>query len=146
MIGSRLLAAMMLAAPSAMAADFSGHWTIDLRNAEQRARNAECGSASFTLDQNGSRITGSHAMATVDCSRLDEGGEGTVAGTASGKRAVLTVTSGRNGAVVEGIAKLDGGRLHWLVTKEIKAGETQGDSPLILGKGVLTRCARSATC
>jgi hypothetical protein len=49
------------------------------------------------------------------------------------------VTSGRNGAVVMGTATLQGGALHWQTLEEIRAGEPEGDSPLILGEGVLTR-------
>lgn len=135
------VAVILLPAHSACAADgnFSGTWFIDLRTAEQRAQNAECGGASFVLNQAGNRLTGSHTFATVGCGRLNEGGEGTVKGKIVGNRAHLVVTSGRNGAVVKGIATLKGDTLYWETKEEIKAGEPQGDSPLILGKGLLRR-------
>lgn len=130
-----LLAA--LSVPAA-AADFSGHWTIDLRNAEQKARNEDCGEAAFDLRQQGKNITGSHTMATVGCGRMNEGGEGTVEGSVIGNRAILFVTSGRTGAVVRGIATLVDDALYWETKEEVKAGEP-GDSPLIFGGGMLTR-------
>jgi hypothetical protein len=118
---------------------FSGTWFIDLRTSEQRAQNAECGGASFVLQQVGKKITGSHEMATVGCGRLNEGGDGTVEGRVSGNRAFLVVTSGRNGAVVKGVARLKQDSLYWETKEEVKAGEPEGDSPLILLKGLLRR-------
>ena len=78
-------------------------------------------------------------MATPRCGRMNEGGEGTVKGIVVGRTAVLAVTSGRNGQVVLGTAQLRGASLHWQVTEEIKAGEPEGDSGLILQDGVLRR-------
>lgn len=119
--------------------DFSGHWTIDLRTPQQRQQKRECGMADFTLKQTGDRIVGDHTFGTVDCSRINEGGEGTVKGIVVGETAVLVVTSGRNGGMVLGKATRPGNRLHWTTVDEIKPGEPEGDSPLILGQGVLVR-------
>jgi len=142
MLFSRLLSRIVLPmlavfSVQALAADFSGYWKIDLRNAEQKARNAECGSAVFELRQDGNKITGSHSMATVDCGRVNEGGEGTVKGSATGTRATLFVTSGRTGEVVRGIATLKGESLYWETKEAVTDGET-GDS-LVLGKGMLVK-------
>ncbi|MBL8415702.1 MAG: hypothetical protein JNM42_14780 [Propionivibrio sp.] len=123
----------------AVGPDFTGNWTIDLRSPAERKRNVECGNAAFVLQQAGDRITGDHTMATVGCGRQNEGGEGTVKGVIVGTTAVLVVTSGRNGAIAMGTAKLKNGFLHWHLLEEIKAGEPEGDSPLILGRGVLAR-------
>jgi len=135
-----LFSAIAFIAQGVRAADrkFSGTWSIDLRTPEQKAQNADCGEASFVLKQRGSAITGSHTMATVGCGRLNEGGEGTVKGQVVGDRALLLVTSGRNGAVVKGVATLKNGGLFWETKEEVKAGEPEGDSPLILGKGWLS--------
>jgi hypothetical protein len=122
--------------------DFSGHWSVDLRNPAERKRGMECGSAEFDLAQQDTRIVGSHSMATVGCGRLNEGGDETVKGVVVGDTAVLVVTSGRNGAVVMGTAKLRGGKLHWQTLEDIRPGEPEGDSPLIMGKGVLVRVPR----
>jgi hypothetical protein len=140
----QIVSALALCAQSTYAAEtgFSGTWSIDLRTPEQKASNAECGEASFVLQQTGMKISGSHTMATVGCGRLNEGGEGTVKGHVVGNRALLVVTSGRNGAVVKGIATLRKEGLFWETTEEVKAGEPEGDSPLILGKGLLKRAGK----
>jgi hypothetical protein len=126
-------------AARAEAPTFSGDWILDLRTPVERQRNLECGIAEFNLTQQDNRIIGSHSMATVGCGRQNEGGEKTVTGIVINETAVLVVTSGRNGAVVMGTATLQGGALHWRTLEAIRAGEPEGDSPLILGKGVLTR-------
>jgi len=121
---------------------FSGTWEIDLRSASERKANAECGSATFKLKQVGSKITGEHSFATVGCGRLNEGGEGTVQGSIQNGKALLIVTSGRNGAVVRGVAERRGSNLLWRALEEVKPGEPEGDSPLILGSGVLHRVGK----
>lgn len=139
-----LISAIALVTQSVRAADtkFSGTWSIDLRTPEQKAQKAECGEASFVLKQVGKEITGSHTMSTVGCGRLNEGGEGTVKGQIVGGRAVLLVTSGRNGATVKGVATLRNNVLFWETKEEVKAGAPAGDSPLILGKGSLTKVSK----
>jgi hypothetical protein len=139
----RLLAAIgttcCLLTASAASPDFSGQWRADLRTPAQRAQKLECGTAGFELTQSEDRIAGSHSMATVGCGRLNEGGAETVKGVIVGGTAVLVVTSGRNGAIVMGTARLIGKELHWQTLEEIHPGEPAGDSPLILGRGVLVR-------
>jgi hypothetical protein len=139
--GIPFMLAIALGAPGAHAVEarFSGHWSVDLRTAEQKAKNMECGNASFFFDQVGPAITGSHMMATAGCGRINEGGEETVKGRVVGNRAFLLVTSGRNGAVVKGVATLKGRQLLWETKEEVKAGTPEGDSPLILDQGALTR-------
>lgn len=120
------------------AADFTGDWKIDVRSPLERKQGVECGNASFSLKQTGRKIVGDHTFYTAGCGRINEGGEGTVKGTAVGNTAILVVTSGRNGAVVRGRATLEGRLLHWVTLQELKPGEPEGDSPLILGNGMLT--------
>jgi hypothetical protein len=117
---------------------FTGSWSIDFRTPAERDRKEECGMATVTLKQTGDKITGSHAMATVGCGRLNEGGEGTVQGVVVDGVAELVVTSSRNGAVAKGTAKLERGALRWKMLEEIKPGEQEGDSPLIFRDGLLT--------
>lgn len=118
---------------------FTGTWSIDLRTPSERKEKVECGTAVFTLTQTGTRIVGDHSMATPRCGRMNDGGEGTVKGMVVGGTAVLAVTSGRNGQIVLGSAQIRGASLHWQVSEEIKAGEPEGDSGLILQSGVLHR-------
>jgi hypothetical protein len=60
-----------------------------------------------------------------------------VRGVVVGDTAVLTVISGRNGAVALGRAKRKGNVLYWQYLDEIKPGEPEGDSPLILNTTTL---------
>lgn len=121
---------------------FTGQWEIDVRTPAEKKARAECGSAYFKLRQSGDKVTGEHAMAAVGCGRLNEGGDGTVEGIARGNTAVLLVTSGRNGEVVRGRAMREGNTLRWQVLEQVKPGEPEGDSGLILSRGLLRRVAR----
>lgn len=133
-----ICAALLAASGSAVAAPpFSGVWTIDLRTPAEKRQKVECGAAGFQLVQRGARISGDHWMSTAGCGRLNEGGEETVSGEASGRTATLTVVSGRNGQVVRGVARIEGKTLHWEVVEELKPGEPENDSGLILHEGVL---------
>lgn len=134
----RLFPVLLLCAPAVgFATDFSGVWTKDLRTKAEIQSKVECGNALFELKQTGDQITGSHSFATVGCGRLNEGGEGTVRGVVVGDVAVLTVISGRNGAVALGKAKRKGNVLYWQYLDQIKPGEPEGDSPLILNTTTL---------
>jgi hypothetical protein len=134
-----LLTFTSLALSQAKPLDFSGTWSIDLRSSVERANKIECASATFVLSQTGDSISGDHSMATAGCGRVNDGGEGTVKGFVVGSTAVLVVTSGRNGAVVIGVAKLRNSKLVWRTRDEIKVGLPEGDSALILSQGVLSR-------
>lgn len=136
----RILAALTLfLSLSAFGANFEGNWVVDTRTVQEKkqADLFSCGSGYFELKQKGQNIIGTHSYYLPDCSRINEGG--TVVGTAKGSTAILYVTSGRNGAIVKGRATLKNNLLHWVTLSELKAGDIEGDSPLILGKGVLHR-------
>lgn len=128
---------LAVASASSAAALFDGLWTIDIRTPAERQRGAQCGTAEFVLIQVGEKITGEHSMAVSGCGRINEGG--LVKGVVVGTTAVLTVTSGRNGAIALGTAKVSNGRLQWRTIEEIKTGDLDGDSPLILDSGSLVR-------
>lgn len=123
-------------------APFTGTWSIDLRTPAERKEKAECGLAIFKLMQTGAKVVGNHSMATAQCGRVNEGGEGTMKGIVVGTTAVLVVTSARNGQIVLGSATVSAGVLHWKMTEEIKPGEPEGDSGLILHEGTLRRQGR----
>lgn len=133
------VALFFIATAHAARGSYDGTWSIDLRSASERKANVECGIATFKLKQIGNKISGEHSYSTAGCGRINEGGEGTVHGNIHNGKAMLVVTSARNGAVVRGEAKLKGSNLLWKTLEEIKTGEPEGDSPLILGSGVLHR-------
>ena len=118
---------------------FSGILEIDLRTPAERTNKVECGVAIFELHQSGKKISGNHTFATSNCGRMNEGGEGTVKGYVMGHSAFLVVTSARNGAIVMGRADRIANSLRWLVLDEIKSGEPEEDSALILHQGTLQR-------
>jgi hypothetical protein len=91
------------------------------------------------LKQNCKKIIGSHSLAIPGCARINEGGASTVKGIVIHRTAVLIVTSERNGDIVMGTASLYGNRLFWKTNEIIKQSEPEGDSPLILNEGLLTR-------
>lgn len=123
---------------------FTGIWTIDLRTPSERQSGAECGTDNFVLTQTGDAINGSHSMATVSCGRLNEGSP--VRGVVVGSTAVLVVTSGRNGAIALGTAELSKGQLRWRQLEELRAGDPESDSPLILSSGSLVRVPQQVAC
>lgn len=138
---SALLSAALLSCVAAHASEpFTGRWQIDLRSRAEMRQQRECGTAEFDLTQSRDQVSGRHSMASVGCGRINEGGA--VMGVVVGDTAVLVVTSGRNGAIVLGKAKLVGGKLAWQTIEEVRRGEPEGDSDLILGSGLLTRQAR----
>jgi len=137
-----LLTAVLLLACGGRAlasgASYTGAWTIDLRNAEQKKQHLECGQARFELTQDGENITGSHTFVTPGCSRENEGGPGTVNGLIVDGTAVLVVTSARTGDMAMGKAVRKGNRLHWHTVHQFKKNAgADGDSPLILKQSVL---------
>jgi hypothetical protein len=87
--------------------------------------------------QKGKRICGDHSFCTPGCGRCNEGDPGSVKGKLVGSTAILVVTSGRNGAIVKGKATRKGNTINWVTLEDIKPGEPEGDSPLILDKGTL---------
>ena len=130
--------ALVAPAPGTPAdAPFTGEWQIDLRNAQEKRAKVDCGNAGFILSQVGEDISGEHWMATARCGRVNEGG--TVAGKAYGRTATLTVTSGRDGSIVRGQARIKGSSMHWRVLEELAPGEPATDSGLILHGGVLRK-------
>ncbi|QDA56446.1 hypothetical protein [Thermomonas aquatica] len=134
-IPTLILTLLVAASAAAAERDFSGQWTIDIRSPEAVKQNKDCGFASFDLKQVGDRITGTHTFATSGCGRINDSGP--VTGIlVSPKKAVLIVTSARNGDIAYGIAiLLPDHDLDWKTIEYVR--ESGGDSPLILGKGRL---------
>jgi len=97
-----------------------------------------CGSFSIVLAQRGRIICGSHASATPDLSRVDEGDAGSIVGTVTGNAAVVTITSGRNGASYVASISLSSGRANWSVIGPASVPAT-GDSDLIPTAAILSK-------
>jgi hypothetical protein len=116
---------------------FTGSWEIDLRTPDERAAKAECGHAYFTLEQHGNEIIGDHGFATPGCAKVNTASP--VHGQVRKGAAWLEVTSTGQGAVVRGRATLVKGQLMWRTLEVLKPGTPEGDSPLILDKGLLYR-------
>lgn len=135
---------LALVAGRAVAGDFTGTWSIDLRTSAERDRKAECGFAEFNLAQTNDKVEGSHSFGTVDCGRMNEGGPGTVKGIVIDSKAILVITSGRNGEMAMGIAALEGDALLWQVLSNLRQGDTSGDSGLILARGTLHRAKETS--
>lgn len=129
------LASLATAKPAEL--NFTGNWEIDLRTPAERVAKAECGHAYFMLEQRGQEITGDHGYATPGCGRVNNAGP--VRGQVRKGAAWLEVTSGGQGAVVRGRATLVKGQLMWRTLEVLKPGTPEGDSPLILDKGLLYR-------
>lgn len=132
-----LFFASLAAAAGPVKGQFTGNWEIDLRTPAERAAKAECGHAYFMLEQRGHEITGDHGYATPGCGRVNNAGP--VHGQVRKGAAWLEVTSAGQGAVVRGRATLVKGQLMWRTLEVLKPGTPQGDSPLILDKGLLYR-------
>jgi hypothetical protein len=115
--------------------DFTGHYRVEIC---PNGIDKPCGEATFTLIQVETRICGDHTFVAPGAGRMNEGFPGSVRGTIVGRTAVLTVTSGRNKAIVIGKALLNGQKLEWETLEEIAEGEPSGES-LIFAKGTLTR-------
>lgn len=112
---------------------FTGEWQIEL--CPERT-SQECGAAAFELIQSGASLCGDHTFYTPGAGRMNEGFPGSVHGRVTGREALLTVTSGRNGAVVRGKATLNGDLLEWEKLEDVSEGNPPGDA-LILAKGQL---------
>lgn len=136
----KILTVLALLLPfTAFGANFEGNWVIDTRTAEEKAQTDtySCGRGYFELNQIGNEIVGTHSYYVPNCGRINEGGA--VVGTVKGSEAILYVTSGRNGAVFKGRATLKNNLMYWVTIKQIKDGDIEGDSPLVLSKGILHR-------
>jgi hypothetical protein len=99
---------------------------------------ASCGSFSVVLVQRGRAVCGTHASATRDLSKIDEGDPGSLTGTVKGKAAVVIITSGRNGASYIASVRFNLNRADWVIVGPVSPS-TSGDSDLIPRTTTLNR-------
>ncbi|GAA6141650.1 hypothetical protein [Hydrogenophaga sp. 5NK40-0174] len=114
---------------------FAGSWSVKVCDKAMPA--GECGGFTVDLLQKGSRICGAHHAATPRLSRIDEGQGRSVVGTVVGNTAVLTIRSGRNGAIAMATLEKQADGVHWVRTEKVLDGE--GGDDLIAVDTVLER-------
>lgn len=111
--------------PPAAKGPFAGTWAIQWCDTSRPT--VDCGGFTVDLLQRGSRICGSHGAATAGLTRVDEGNGRSILGTVVGSTAVLTVRSGRSGAIALVTIKRQRGALQWTRTEEIEEGSSGED-------------------
>lgn len=114
---------------------FTGAWSVQWCDKSRPA--ADCGGFTVYLLEQGGRICGAHDGATPGLTRLDEGKDNSVVGTAVGSAAVLTIQSGRSESVSLATVKRQRDALDWVRTETITKGN--GDTDVIANKAVLRR-------
>ena len=111
-----LVALSTLCAPLALAQDFSGTWQWTI--CDKRNPSRDCGGLTLVLVQRGKAICGRHSAAPIGLSVLDEGDAHSVFGTASGRKAIVTIRSGRSGKVGKAELLQSGSSLIWQLVDE----------------------------
>lgn len=137
--GLIMLSASTLAAPGP--ADISGVWGGELCG--DSAPETSCGAFRLYLVQNKDRICGSYFGGRPDLSQVDEGEPRSVLGVLVGNTAVVSIGSGRSGAIYMATARKSGSTLHWQVAGTIKK-PSSGDIDLIAHHQSMKR-TRSST-
>jgi len=99
-------------------ADISGVWGGD--HCSESGQEASCGTFVLYLVQNKDRICGSYFGARPHLSQVDEGEPRAVLGVVVGNTTVVSIESGRNGAIYLGTARKSGNNLHWQAVGTIK--------------------------
>lgn len=123
-------------------ADLSGVWGGD--RCSESDQESACGAFVLYLVQKKDRICGSYFGARQHLSQVDEGEPRSVLGVVVGNTAVVSIESGRNGAIYLGAARKSGGTLHWQVVETIKK-PSSGDVDLIASDQSMKKKAGNAT-
>jgi hypothetical protein len=139
-VGLILLSSSAWATPKQ--ADLSGVWGSD--RCGESGQEASCGTFMLYLVQNKDRICGSYFGARQHLSQVDEGEPKSVRGVVVGNTAVVSIESGRNGAIYLGTARKSGGTLHWQVVETIKK-PSFGDVELIASDQSMKKKVENAT-
>ena len=122
--------------------DFSGVWGSD--RCGNAGKEASCGALVIYLVQKKDRICGSYFGTRQHLSQVDEGEPRSVRGLVVGNTAVVSIESGRNGAIYLGTARKSGGTLHWEVVETIRKASS-GDMDLIASNQSMKKKAGNAT-
>lgn len=108
--------------------DLSGVWGSD--RCSESGQEASCGTFVLYLVQSKDRICGSYFGGRPHLSQVDEGEPRSVLGVVVGKTAVVSIESGRSGAIYLGTARKSGDTLRWQAVGTIKK-PSSGDVDII---------------
>jgi hypothetical protein len=115
--------------------DFSGEWGVEW--CDKADPKADCGGFSVSLAQDGDRLCGSYSGARVRLTQIDEGGSRAIRGVVVGDTAVLTIESGRSGAIYLVSAGVRGDRMPWKMRETVR--ESDQDIDIIATEAELAR-------
>jgi hypothetical protein len=122
---SGLIACASIPAPSAAKADFGGEWSV--KWCDKADPQADCGGFYVSLVQEGDRLCGSYNGARVRLSQIDDGGSRAIRGVVVGDTAVLTIESGRSGAIYLVSADVLGDRMRWKMRDTVREADQDID-------------------
>jgi hypothetical protein len=105
--------------------DFSGEWGVEW--CDKADPKADCGGFSVSLAQEGDRLCGSYSGARVRLTQIDEGGSRAIRGVVVGDTAVLTIESGRSGAIYLVSAGVRGDRMRWKMRETVREADQDID-------------------
>ncbi len=113
--------------PPARAAkpDFGGEWSV--KWCDKTDPQADCGGFYLSLVQEGDRLCGSYNGARVRLSQIDDGGSRAIHGVVVGDTAVLTIESGRSGAIYLVSASVRGDRMRWKMRDTVREADQDID-------------------
>lgn len=104
---------------------FSGEWGVEW--CDKSDPKADCGGFSVSLAQEGDRLCGSYSGARVRLTQIDEGGSRAIRGVVVGDTAVLTIESGRSGAIYLVSAGVRGDRMRWKLRETVREADQDID-------------------
>lgn len=132
---SALVACASISSARAAKADFDGEWSV--KWCDKADPQADCGGFYVSLLQEGDRLCGSYSGARVRLSQIDEGGSRAIRGVVVGDTAVLTIESGRSGAIYLVSADVHGDRMRWKQRETVR--ESDQDIDIIANDDELRR-------
>lgn len=132
---STLSVGMPLQYAHAAKPDFNGAWSVQWCDKANPGR--DCGGFYVPLLQEGDRLCGSYSGVRVRLSQIDEGGSRAIRGVVVGDTAVLTIESGRSGAIYLVSADVHGDRMRWKQRETVR--ESDQDIDIIANDDELRR-------
>jgi hypothetical protein len=122
---SGLVACVSIPAARAAKADFGGEWSV--KWCDKTDPKADCGGFYVSLVQDRDRLCGSYNGARVRLSQIDDGGSRAIRGVVVGNTAVLTIESGRSGAIYLVSASLRADHMRWKMRDTVREADQDID-------------------